>query len=198
MLRFFKSLFKQSRETGVCVGTFRTHDAAFTFRMPTGFAGDVNRVHPASIEPCLIDVNAPPTAYGQAVLVDATTQGVRPYTLGDTAVAPYGVTVRPYPLQQASATNYGAVALGGVQAPPAAQPVDVLKSGYILVPLQNFGVNNAVKGGAVFIWVAASAGNHVQGGFESVTGGGNTVSLTNCYFNGPAGADGIAELAFNL
>lgn len=49
---------------GKFAGRRRTHDAtnAFPFRMNTGFAGDVNRTHPASIEPCLIDPSHYPTS----------------------------------------------------------------------------------------------------------------------------------------
>jgi hypothetical protein len=200
MLRLIRNLIGKSRKEGEYVGTHRTHDAAFTFRMPTGFPGDISRAVQSGIaEPCLVDLNAPPTAYGQAVVVDPTTQGVRPIVAGDAALtAIYGVTVRPFPIQQASATNYGAVGLGGVQAPPSSQPIDVLRFGYILVTLQNFAVNNSLKGGAVYIWYAASAGNHVQGGFEAAATGGSTLLLADANFNGPAGADGVVELAFNL
>ena len=36
----------------------KTRDVAFTFRMGAGFAGDVNRTHPASIEPVMIECMA--------------------------------------------------------------------------------------------------------------------------------------------
>ena len=201
MIRFIRKLLSNSRRMqGEYVGTFRTRDAAFTFRMNTGFPGDVNRTHPASIEPALVDPNAPPTAYGQAVLVDATTQGVRPFTAGDAAVtAAYGVTVRPYPIQQASG---GMSSAFGAATPPTNQPIDVLKSGYILVSLNNFAVANAIKGGAVYVWCAATIANHVQGRFRGRGFRRQTPLLsrptTNSYFNGPAGPDGVVELAFNL
>lgn len=204
MFGLIRKLFKKTREVGSYVGTFRTHDAAFTFRMPTGFAGMVNRTHPANIEPCLIDPNTTIPYYGWPVLVDATTQGVRPLVAGDSGVtAIYGITVRPYPAQPSSGTNYGAIAAGAAGVPSPNQTIDVLKSGYIMVTLQNAAVNNSVKNGAVYIWYATNAGNHVQGGFEAANTPGSTLQLgagaqNSTYFNGPAGSDGIVELAFNL
>jgi hypothetical protein len=199
MPQLLRKLFRKTRPLGKYIGTFRTCDAAFGFRMPTGFPGTVNRTHPAGIEPCLVDVNAAPQAYGIPVLIDAATQGVRPFAAADntTPATAYGFTVRPYPMQAASATNYGATAFGAA-IPPPLQPIDVLTGGYILVQLNNFAVNNAVKGGAVYVWFAASAGAHVQGGIEAAATGGSTALLNYAYFNGPAGADGVAEVAFNL
>lgn len=176
----------------------KTRDVAFGFRMGAGFPGDVNRSHPASIEPCLIDSLAPPTQYGQAVLVDPTTQGVRPYVAGDqsnTVPSGYGVTVRPFPTQQASASNYGAAGFGSV-TPPATGIMDVLRSGYIMAVLAAGGT--PVKGGAVYIWAAASAGAHVQGGFEAAYTAGSTTQLLNATFNGSPDASGNVEIAFNI
>lgn len=204
--KFFSKLLGTSRvaSRGRHVGRARTKDDAFKFRMGAGFIGDINRAHPFSAEPCLIDVNAPPTAYGQPVVVDAATQGVRPLVAGDSGLdAIYGITVRPYPTQAATAgafggtqTAGGAVTPGG--APPASGVLDVLRNGYIMVKA-NVG-SAPVKGGRVFIWVAATAGNHIQGQFESAAGGGaNTIELDEkSFFNGAPDANGIVELSFNL
>lgn len=192
-----KILRFRTRDTGRFVGRARTHDVAYTYRMGAGFVGDVNRTHPASIEPVLIDVNSPPTAYGQAVVVDPTTQGVRPLGAGDTSLdAIYGITVRPFPLQQSSANNYGTIGIGAA-TPPVAGVMDVLRSGYIMAALT--GNASAVKGGRVYVWVAASSGNHVQGGFEAAATGGSTILLDEkTYFNGPADANGVVEIGFNI
>src|ERR1019366_7149105 len=65
-------------------GRHLVFDVSIPFRMNTGSAGDVNRSHPnANIEPCLIDAAAPPTSYGQAVVGDVTSGGVRPLTVAD-------------------------------------------------------------------------------------------------------------------
>lgn len=178
------------------LGRRRTCDVAFTYRAGAGFPGDVNRGHPASIQPCLIDVNAPPTLNGQPVVVDATTQGVRPLVAGDAGLTDiWGVVVRAFPYQQATATGqYGAIALG-TSAPAGLQPIDILTAGYIMVSV----VGQTLKGGAVFIWVAASAGAHVQGGFESAASGGNTIALNgNFAYNSPPDSIGVAELSILL
>ena len=176
----------------------KTRDVAFQFRMGAGFPGDVNRSHPASIEPALIDAAAPPTLYGQPVLVDATTQGVRPYVAGDqsnTVASGYGLTVRPYPFQQSSATNYGAVGIGAA-TPPTSGAIDILRSGYIMSFLAAGG--SPVKGGLVYIWAAAPTGAHVQGGIEAAYSAGNTTQLLNATFNGSPDASGNVEIAFNI
>lgn len=185
------------RRQGIYKGRAFTTDVAFKYRMGAGFAGDVNRSHPASIEPCLIDGSAPPTAFGLPVVVDPATEGVRPIVSGDSALTTcYGVTVRPFPFQADSATNYGATGIGSA-SPALKQPIDVLRSGYIKVVLH--GASAAVKGGRVFIWYAASSGNHVQGGFEAAATTGSTIMLPiNTTFNGGADADGNVELIFNI
>ncbi len=196
--KFLNSIFHSRKApAGRFVGRRKTRDAAFTYRMGAGFPGDVNRTHPASIEPCLIDASAPPTAFGQPVVVDATTQGVRPLAAGDAALdAIYGVTVRPYPFQADAGTNYGAASFGAA-APPASGVIDVLRAGYIMMKA-NVG-SAPVKGGRVFIWVAATAGNHIQGQLESAASAGNTIELDEkTYFNGTPDADGVVEVGFNI
>lgn len=172
-------------------GRAPTIDVAFNYRMPAGFAGDVNRTHPASIEPCLLDPTNPPTFYGQAVVVNPSSQGVRKVGVtDDTALTDiYGVTVRPYPTQQQTG---GMSASFGSGAIPSAQPVDILKSGYIMVPV----VGTPVKGGTVYVWAKPNSGQHVAGGFEAAASGGNTMALPsyNYSWNGGPDANGIAEL----
>lgn len=187
---------------GRSVGRYRTVDTAFTFRMGAGFAGDVNRGHPASIQPALNSPANPVTAYGQAVVVDTGgggNEGVRPIAGGDGALTEiWGVAVRPYPIQQSTTgNNYGAVPYGSV-TPPAQQPIDVLRGGYVMVPV-NTSVASPIKGGAVFIWYAASGGGHTQGGFEGGATGGSTIALNvNDYqWNNAPDSNGIAELILN-
>lgn len=172
------------------MGRARTCDVAFTYRMGAGFAGDVNRTHPFSVEPALIDASAPPLGYGLAVLADAASNGVRQIAAGDQGtVYIYGVTVRPYPTQQQSG---GMSSPFGSVTPPASGVIDVLRMGYIMVPI----VGAVAKGGLVYVWAAASGGGHLQGGFEAASSAGNTIALpiTLAEFNGPADANGIGEL----
>lgn len=179
------------------LGRMRTCDTSFQFRMGAGFAGDVNRGHPASIQPCLIDPTNPPTLSGQPVLVAAASQGVRVLGVADQAITDvWGVVVRDFPFQQATTINsYGAVAYG-VAAPAAAMPVSILRGGYIFVAV----VGSPIKGGPVYVWTAASAGAHVQGGFEAVNPAGNGAALNPLKFawNSPPDATGIAELAITF
>ena len=173
--------------------------AAFLYRMGAGFPGDVNRTHPASIEACLIDANAPPTAYGQAVLVDATTQGVRPFAAGDHSdavpVVTWGITVRAFPTQQAQTNqNLGAVAFGSV-APPTNGVIDVMTSGYIMATVP--AGQAPVKGGQAYVWAAATSGAHILGGWETSYSSGNTALVANAFFNGSPDASGNVEIRFN-
>lgn len=192
-------LLPKDRPLGVFRGRCSVRDAnAFTFRMGNSSLGTVNRISNAKIEPCLVDTSAPPTGFGQPVVVDATTQGVRPLAAGDTALdAIYGFTVRPFPFQQGSTTNFGSASFGG-ESPPTNQTVDVLRSGYITALMSNPG-SAAVKGGRVYIWIAASTGAHVQGGLETAASGSNTIELDEkTYFNGPADANNLVEVSFNI
>lgn len=174
---------------------------AFQFRMGAGFAGSVNRFHPATIEPAPINATTPPTP-GLACVIDSATGTIRLVQAGDTALVDiYGVLVRPWPYQQGNSPSpnfVGAVAFG-VPAPVSQQfgVWDVLRAGYIMVPI----VGTPLKGAAVNVWVAAASGAHVQGGFEQNATGGSTIPITGndkTTFQGAPDAFGIGELAFNI
>lgn len=180
---------------GRFVGRAYTRDVAFPFRMGAGFQGDVNRVHPCSIEPCLIDEAAPPTFYGQPVVVDTATNSVRALGVADEALTGvYGITVRPYPFQQQTG---GMSSPFGGGTPPTSGVIDVLRSGYIMVFVNGV----PTKNGPASVWTAASAGAHIQGGFEAVDPAGSGFVITtnnNTAFNGPPDSNGITELMFNI
>lgn len=191
---------RKTQPKGRLVGRRFTQDdnMAFPFRMGAGFPGDVNRTHPASIEGCLVDSTHPPLLYGLAVIADAASpNGVRSIATSDSGVTDiYGVTVRPYPLQQATADGpYGASSFG-TAAPPTVQPLDILKQGYIIVQLQ--GVTAATKGGAVFVQTTVTSGSNIQGGFSAATASGAIALSGRSYFNGPADPNGICELALHV
>lgn len=188
--------------TGISRGPWRTLDspqtsAAFQFRMGAGFAGDVNRTHPAAIEPCLIDSTHPPTFFGQGIVPDAAApNGVRVPAAGDSGVTHlYGITVRPFPFQQqTTSTAFGGTNFGG-EAPPATGIIDVMRSGYMMVTLQ--GAAAATKGGRVQLCVVAGTG-YVVGGFSADTVSGTFAALdSTTTFNGPADSAGIVEIAVN-
>jgi hypothetical protein len=173
--------------------------------MGIGFPGDVTRRN-YQIEPCNIDTSNPPLVFGGLVMVDeSTTNGVRQPVAGDnssTAVYPaqgaYGFLVRSFPLQQQTTANINGYAPLGSGTPPIAGVVDILRSGYIVVPLNTAaGVPN--KGGQVFIWVAATTAGHIQGQAETQASAGNTLLLPPLTtFNGPGDAFGNVEVAFNI
>jgi len=164
----------------------RTCDVAFTFRMGAGSAGTVNRLHPADIMPSLMDTTTPIRRYGDPAIA-VSTGGYRGILAADQAAGTKinGVLVRSYPTQQANLSQ----ALGdGV--PPTSGIIDILVEGNIMVKV----VGAPTKRSQAFVWAAASTGSHVLGGFEAAATGGSTMALTNAYFNGPADANGVAEL----
>ena len=174
--------------------------SAYLFRMNAGIPGDVNRAHPVSIDTALMDATSPPTWYGQPVIIAATGGGVRAFAASEQSntvpVAAWGITVRPFPVQQAT-TNvaFGGVAIGSSGIGSIAE-VGTIRSGYIIAQVP--AGQTPVKGGGVYIWCAASTGVHILGGFEAVYSAGNTALLSNASFNSGADASGNCEIAFNV
>lgn len=166
----------------------RTTDVSFQYRAPAGFAGDINRAHPFSVEPVPQNATNPVLLYGNAVIVDTSTNSGRQPLAGDTAVTRiYGVAAREYPVQQTS----GGMAAGlGLGTPSTINPLSVLREGYIMVKVNG----TPTKDGVVYLWIAASTGSHVQGTFETTASSGNTIAISNAKFNGPGDSAGIAEL----
>lgn len=166
-----------------------TQDISFTYRMGAGFPGDINRVHPFSAIPGLINQTLPPRLYGDPVLYDGT-NGFRGFQTTDatTPVKIAGVAVRPYPTQQSSG---GMTSTFGVGVPALNQPLDVLQDGFIMAKVN--GSTLPVKGGGVWVYVAASNGAHVLGGFEAAAGT-SLLLVSNAEWVGPPDANGIAEL----
>lgn len=163
---------------------------AYTFRMPAGFAGDLQRAEVATIEPQQIDSAAPPTVFGVAVkLVNGKIQPIN--NAADTAALVCGVNLRPYPIQ-----GNGTDPLG-TSTPPTSGVTDVLKRGYVNVALG--GTTAATKGGTVYVRVAAAAAGKPLGGFEAAADGTNTVAMpASWYFTGPGDTYGITEIAVNI
>lgn len=183
------------------LGRATTHDTttypytSFTYRMSAGFPGDVTRTHPASIYAGVQHATLPVLYAGQACIADPTTNTLRGVGAGDTALtAVYGFAVRSYPFQQSASTAaYGAIPFGASPL-PTNQPIDALQRGAILGQM-NVGSAVVGKGSAVFIWCAATSGNHVQGGYEAAASAGNTMALDQSYtYNGPADANGVVEI----
>lgn len=172
----------------------RTTDISFTYRMGAGFPGDVNRTHPASILPGLMDTANPIRLYGDPCVINNAANTYRGLLVGDqaTVTSIAGLLVRPYPVQQTSGGMSSAIGAATPPVGPAA--VDILEDGYAMVKCNNFAANAPALGTAVYVWCAASAGNHVLGGFEAAATGGSTILLTNAQWMSPADATGIAEI----
>ena len=174
---------------------------AILYRMQAGFPGDVNRAHPASVVPVLNDASTPVLTAGLVAMFNGASNDVRSVASGDaqtpgtTVLRPAGVTCRAYPIQQTTAgTAYAPASIGAPEPLPAGAAIDILNNGFIM------GIVNGVaqKGATVYVWAAASSGNHVQGGFEAASTDGSTFALpASCYFNGPADSLGNVEIYFN-
>jgi hypothetical protein len=156
--------------------------------MPAGIPGIVTRPSMATVEPQVYSVTNTFPAYGVAAKV-GTDFGMQPLTTGDAATALYGLLIKPFP------TNASQSGLG-VSVPPVSGICDILKRGYMMVLLN--GAAAATKDGQVYIWIAASSGAHVIGGFEAAASSGNTIAPAGLVFTGPADASGNVEVAWNL
>lgn len=190
---FIATLASLFKVPATITSRFRTHDISYLYRMPGGIPGDVNRTHPAWIEPCVNDPSTPVPLFGVPVVCTATGNSVRPIGAGDGSLTNiYGFSVRPYPFQQANATNYGEADLGA-GVPPLNQPLDVMRTGAMTVFLN--GSAAVVKGGRVYVWIGASGGGHIRGGLEGASDTASTIELNdNILWNGPADPQGNVEL----
>lgn len=171
----------------------RTLDVAITYRMGAGYPGDINRAHHFSVVPRLQDSANPIRLYGDPAMYSATANTIRCFNAGDTAVTKIkGVLVRPANISQ---TTGGMSASFGVGAPPTGSvALDLLEDGHIIVKCNNFGASPCKMGDPVYVWCAASAGNHVQGGFENANSAGNTAAIANAEWVSPPDSNGYAEL----
>lgn len=171
---------------------------AYLYRMGVGIPGDVNRVDSGmTIEAQAADPLDPIPAYGVPVVMNAAGSGVGPVDAADAAADLYGVLVRTFPGQSNPPNAFGAQQLlTDTSVPPTQGTLDVLRRGYIAVKL-NTGSPAPLKGQPAFVWVAATAAGHVQGQFEAAASGGNTVAAP-ATFMGPADANGVTEIAWNL
>lgn len=188
--------FGQAPVSSTPRGRSKTRDVAFTYRMGAGFPGDINRTHPAEVEAAVV-ASVPPTAYGQPVLIENASQGIRPFQAGDVAVImPWGFTVRPFPTQQQSG---GMTASLGAATPPTSGVMDVMRQGLMMTQLNDIAATPK-KGDPVFVWCAATAGVHKQGGIEVIASGGNTAALdpNKFQFNGTPDSAGVVEISCNV
>lgn len=160
---------------------------AYLTRMPVGVPGDVSRKELAKIEAGMMNPLKPVTAYGLPVkLVEGKWE---PIESGDTiAGLVKGISVRPFPLQAVSSEALE------VATPNPAQPLDVLRSGYITVK-NNEGT--PAKGGIVYCRKTAGEGETL-GGIEAAADDGDCEAITGAFFTGEADVSGNVEIEFNI
>jgi len=164
---------------------------AFQYRMPAGIPGDISRDHAqATVEPGLFDASAPFSAYGlPAKLVSGKYQ---PFAGGEAATALAALVVRPFPISSQVASG----GLGTSVPPQTGGLGDFLKRGYMAVQLN--GGATVAKGGQAYIRVAAAASGKPIGGIEGAADSTNTIAPAGLVFMGPADANGIVEVAYNI
>lgn len=143
--------------------------------MERGFAGTLTRgFYDNTTEVKANDATAPVYDFGVPVKINSAGTGVTPVTAASDAV--YGFAVRIY--GQVYFTPQG-------QFIQNQQPVTVMRRGYMAVALTG---GTAALGGKVYL---------DSTGKITATPDSNT-EIPNCTFMGPADADGLVEIAFNI
>jgi len=161
---------------------------AIQYRMPAGIPGAVTRSRDSTIEPGLYDSISPFSAFGlPGKIVSGKWQ---PVGAGDAASAVLGFNVRAYPA--GSSTD----PLGTSTPPQTGGIGNFLRRGFLNVQLN--GATAAAKGGQVYIRVAAAATGKPIGGLEAASDSTNTIAPSGVRFTGPADANGMCEIEFNL
>lgn len=171
---------------------------AYTFRMPAGIPGECTRLTTlgTTIRAEKQNTTTPVPAYGVLCVVD--TNGARPIAAGDSATPAQiamGVSVRPFVASDIGmAYPLGTVGFGAA-VPPTTGIIDIMYRGYVSVKLN--GAVAAVRNGPAWVWFAASAAPHVQGGWEAASNA-SAFAVPSASFAGPADAGSNTELAFNI
>lgn len=161
-------------------------NTVFTKRMPAGVPGSISRPHEASTEPQTMDSAAPVPAFGYPVKISGNK--IAAIAAGDTAADVYGFLVRIFPATSGSLEQDFDSA---VPVPHGLHPV--MTRGYINVLCA---AGTAAKNGAVYMRVAAGAGNAPVGRIEAAEIPGETVAIPNCIFTGPVDENSITEVRF--
>lgn len=161
---------------------------AILYRMPSGIPGAVTRQAVSTIEPAILDSTNAFSAFG---LFGKLVAGkFVPIGAGDAASSVYGLLVRPYPTQGASASDPL-----GTAVPPTTGVANVLRRGYMTVKLNS---GTAALGGQVYVRVANAAAGKPIGGIEAAADGTNTIAVTGATFMSAADASGNVEIAYNI
>lgn len=173
---------------------------AYTFRMPAGIPGAINRPDQATVEPIALDATLPFPRYGMFGKTSATGTFI-PLASGDAATVITGLLVRPYPTQGG---NTGVTGSLMVAIPPQAGGIgDRMKRGYLSVQ-QGWGAAPA-KDSPVYVCITAGAGHAVGDigsdaslGASAVVAAGAVFTGSSDTYNAGPGVIGQTEIAFNL
>lgn len=167
---------------------------AFTFALPTGIPGAVNRAQSADVTAEQINTGPAadtPTAYGVGVVVDAA--GLHLPAAGAVIA---GFYVRPYPTQGGGPVSGIVNDPLGTSTPPTSGIGNVLRRGRMIVRMGT-GAAAVVKGQAAEVSVTGATRGHVFGAGDAGAGAG-AIAMPSTTFVGPADAGGITEIAFNI
>ena len=160
---------------------------AILYRMAVGIAGNVNRVEQATIESQQYDTDYPCLKFG--ILTKLVSGKIRPIANADViANVLFGFLVRPYPIQTTQNDALGAA------VPDTTRHADILRRGYMTVYLK---VGTGSKGGQLYCY-KTTGGSGTVGDFGDGADSANAEAVTGAYFVGPADANGMVEIAFNL
>jgi hypothetical protein len=162
---------------------------AFTYRMPAGIPGTISRAAgQATVEPEVANAGTPFPRYG--MFGKTAAEKFVPLEAGDGAGAITGLLVRPFPT---TSSQDGL----GTSTPPTSGLLDRLKRGYMVVTLAK---GAAAKDAQVFV-VTTAGGTVVVGDIvtsANPAGGGAAVAAAGAFFTGPADANGVVEISYNL
>lgn len=161
---------------------------SYLSRIPAGIAGMISRTADITVESQLINPSKPFLAFG--VFGKFVSNRVEPLEAADAATVITGIVARTYPSQSANNAF-------GPGTPPTSGFIDFVRRGYMSVFLRT---GTAAKGGQVFVVTTAGGPNLLNDIVTSASpaGGGTAVAVPNCFFTGPADANGITEIAFNI
>lgn len=163
---------------------------AFTYRMGAGIPGAISRnAAQATVEPAALNSAAPFLAYGG--FGKTVAEKFVPVANGDAGAVIEGMLVRPFPTTSSQDPL-------STSTPPTSGVGDKLKRGYISVLLK--GAVAAAKDAQVYVVTTAGGGLNVGDIVAQANQAGSTtvVPPQTCLFTGPADANGVTEVAFNI
>jgi hypothetical protein len=171
---------------------------AILYRAPFGVQGDITRPSQQNVEAWGFNSANVFAQYGVPGKI-VSGLFVPCVAAGDVSLI-WGFLVRPYPISPLNASD----ALGtSVPNCTAGFVANVLRRGYLNVFVQ-LNAASVAAGGSVYMRTAGAIAGQILGGIEGATTGNNTVLTASqglaggIVFTGPADANGIAEIAFNL